>query len=375
MAVIEAPKSILLVGYGAVGMAYTLILERGGAEVTVVARSNFDAVTEHGLDIYSEKYGEHLGWRPHRVVPCVPDACDRAYDYAIITTKAIPELVNTSASIVLAPLFNKTYTSRFPQPVYVNMQNGLDVERDLYETLEARGLRPRVVGTAVYIGTKTGGKNVLIHSHFDRMSLGMYRYDDYTTAMNTPEEDAILSDLASLLVRGGSTAITVPDIQRVKFTKNFWNVAFSSMSALSRFPLTALFRSRTSDDSSAPPSVKQAALLESHTIPTVRALLMELVALGHAIGWPDDLEKGVSAQFVENTIENTAALHQKPGNGLVASMLVDVLEGRPIEVEAIFGSVVRLARKYGVETPRLDMLYGILLVVQNQMLRKTEGSL
>jgi 2-dehydropantoate 2-reductase len=186
-----------------------------------------------------------------------------------------------------------------------------------------------------------------------RLSLGIYRYDDYTTATNTPEETAILTDFARVVEAGDSPANVVPDIQRVKYTKNFWNVAFSSMTALSRLPLDALWNPPTSAENPPPPSVTQARRIEEYSVPAVRALLMELVALGHAIGWADDADKGVSAKFVDATLANTAALHRRPAeNGpLMASMLVDVLDGRPIEVEVIFGSVVRLARKYHVETP------------------------
>jgi len=60
------PKDILIVGFGGVGAAYAFILSKGGANVTVVARSNYTAVNESGLNIISEKYGQHTGWRPHR---------------------------------------------------------------------------------------------------------------------------------------------------------------------------------------------------------------------------------------------------------------------------------------------------------------------
>lgn len=43
-----------------------------------------------------------------------------------------------------------------------------------------------------------------------------------------------------------------------------------------------------------------------------------------------------------------------------------------MEIEVIWGSVVRLGRKYGVAMPRVDMAYALLLVVQNQILRQKE---
>jgi 2-dehydropantoate 2-reductase len=48
------------------------------------------------------------------------------------------------------------------------------------------------------------------------------------------------------------------------------------------------------------------------------------------------------------------------------SMLQDVESGRPIELEALVGSVVELARLTGVETPRIDAAYALMqLLVQS----------
>ena len=50
--------------------------------------------------------------------------------------------------------------------------------------------------------------------------------------VNTPEEQAILDDIGGILSAGGSEITIVPEIQRQKFAKNFWNVAFSSYATL-----------------------------------------------------------------------------------------------------------------------------------------------
>jgi len=71
-------------------------------------------------------------------------------------------------------------------------------------------------------------------------------------------------------------------------------------------------------------------------------------------------------------------------------MLLDVQNGKPFEVEAIVGEVVRMARERKVDIPvgvsfvhsvevrliyypqRIEMLYSLLLVIQNQILRQLE---
>ena len=50
--------------------------------------------------------------------------------------------------------------------------------------------------------------------------------------LNTPEEQSTLESIGGLLTAGGSEVTIVPEIQRQKFAKNFWNVAFSSYATL-----------------------------------------------------------------------------------------------------------------------------------------------
>ena len=69
------------------------------------------------------------------------------------------------------------------------------------------------------------------------MSLGVYRLDDYTTTTNSESEQALLDGFAGMLEDGGLTVTVVPEIQRVKYAKNFWNVAFSSIGGFSAYPL------------------------------------------------------------------------------------------------------------------------------------------
>ena len=83
----------------------------------------------------------------------------------LVTTKAIPELSKTSR--ILRPFISPTYLERFPQPTYVLMQNGLNVEVDLYNALKKAGIdNPKIISTAVWIGTNLLAPNVVQHNDF-----------------------------------------------------------------------------------------------------------------------------------------------------------------------------------------------------------------
>ncbi|KAG2347080.1 hypothetical protein BDR05DRAFT_974166 [Suillus weaverae] len=332
-------KDVLLVGLGAVGTIYAYILQSSKlARVTAVARSNYDVVNTKGINIRSKKYGTHESWKPYRLVSSVAEAVDRPYSYVILTTKAIPEVIKTSQ--VLEPLLSSPYSERHPQPTYVLLQNGLGVERDLYHSVKALNQgEPKIISTVVWIGTNLVEKNVVDHNHFDRVNIGMYRHGDHLTTTNSPEEDAILTDLGTMLTTGGSEVTIATEIQRKKFAKTFWNIAFSSFSTLTGSSPTAMFRPPPKEGQSYSPYV--APQTAPNTIPVLRAILQEMIAL---------------------------ELHRDPAHTALPSMLLDAQNGLPIEVEVILGEVVRMANELRVDVPRIETLYALLAIIQNQTL-------
>ncbi|KAG2130096.1 ketopantoate reductase PanE/ApbA-domain-containing protein [Suillus cothurnatus] len=335
-------KDVLLVGLGAVGTIYAYILQRSKlARVTAVARSNYDIVNAKGMNIRSKKYGTQESWKPYRLVSSVVEAADRPYSYVVLTTKAIPEVIKTSR--ILEPLLSGPYSERHPQPTYVLLQNGLGVEKDLYHSVKALNQgEPKIISTVVWIGTNLVEKNVVEHTDFDRITIGMYRHGDHLTTTNSPEEEAILTDFGTMLETGGSEVIIAPEIQRKKFAKTFWNIAFSSFSTLTGSPPTAMFR----------PPPKRAN---------------QMITLGRALGYPDN-EDGLPSSLVDSTISRTAELHRDPAHTALPSMLLDAQNGLPIEVEVILGEVVRMAKETGVDVPRIETLYALLAIIQNQTL-------
>lgn len=75
-----SPPKILTIGFGALGCLYSFILSQAGAEITAVARSNYQVVKDKGIWIDSVKLGSHKGWKPHRVVQSAQEALDQTYD-------------------------------------------------------------------------------------------------------------------------------------------------------------------------------------------------------------------------------------------------------------------------------------------------------
>ena len=103
----------------------------------------------------------------------VADAADRQYAYVVVTTKAIPELTKTPQ--ILSPLLAKDYIGKFEQPNYVLMQNGLNVEVDLHNTLTHLQLhgqireKPSIITSALWIATNLKAPNVVEHDELVRV--------------------------------------------------------------------------------------------------------------------------------------------------------------------------------------------------------------
>lgn len=75
----EQPR-VLILGFGALGVLYGWLLSRGGAHVTAFARSNAQVVREEGVNLRSQKYGNHDAWRPDAVVSTNEEARKQEYD-------------------------------------------------------------------------------------------------------------------------------------------------------------------------------------------------------------------------------------------------------------------------------------------------------
>ncbi|KAM6501121.1 Ketopantoate reductase PanE/ApbA domain containing protein [Amanita muscaria] len=346
-------KDILLVGFGAIGAVCSLALKRGGkARVTVVARSNYDVIKNQGAIFHSSTYGEIQGWRPDRLCKSVAEAADRSYSHVFIASKAVPELTKTPE--ILAPFLRAPYADKYPQPTYVLLQNGLGVEKDLYKAIVSldKG-EPRVVGTSMHIGANLSKPNEVVHTISGSISIGLYRLDDMTTMKNAAEEASILNEIEDMLSAGGIKVEVVPQIRWDKFLKNVRNVALSSIATLTRYPLSAFYRPPpTQETGPYEPYVHPVTKdkIATYTLPNVKAVMLEMLALGHAIGIPDSKE-GFTTSHIEDNIMSAISLHGRAHSAHKPSMLLDMENGLPLEVEPILGEVVRLAEQYKVDIP------------------------
>jgi len=178
--------------------------------------------------------------------------------------------------------------------------------------IEAR----RVVGSLIYFSTEIVEPGVIKHIEGNRISLG--------------EPDGTRSErcrqIAAALIASGLRCPVTSHLRNEIWVKILGNVAFNPISALTGVTLVQIVRH---------PEVAE----------LVRNIMRETEALATKLG----VELPVS-------IEQRIAGAEKVGEHKT-SMLQDLEAGRPMELEAIVGSVVELGERVGVAMPHTRTVY------------------
>ncbi|MFN8925986.1 MAG: ketopantoate reductase family protein [Rhodospirillales bacterium] len=310
---------ICVYGAGAVGGNLAARLAQGGIDVTVVARGpHAAAMRADGLTLVAG--GERVTVRP-RVAADAAEAGPQ--DAWILSLKAhglaavapgLAPLLGADTPVVFATNgipwwygFGDTGAlagRRFP---------ALDPDGVLERSVGA----DRAVGCVVYSGNAVASAGVVHNDSAPRNRFVVGRPDGASTST--------LAALAETLRRGvGLDVPTVADIRRVVWEKLMANVSSAPLSSLT---------GHTTDG-----VVSDPALLALKA-----GVLAEGMAVAAAAGWPV-------------APATTAPILKPHGTAHKPSMLQDVEAGRPIEYDAIVGSVLAISRDLGVPTPTLDVI-------------------
>ena len=138
--------------------------------------------------------------------------------------------------------------------------------------------------------------------------------------------------ICEAFLRAGIQAEVPPDINRSMWTKFLFIAPYSAIGATTRVPIGAW-----------------------RSLPATRALavgaLGELLAVASARG----------VELAEDAIERTMTRYDGLSPEATSSLQRDLMEGKPSELEAQLGAVVRMGRESGVPTPLFDAFYALLL--------------
>lgn len=319
-------KRVLLVGSGGVGTIASLNLELSGkAEVTSVIRSDYDKVTKDGFEIDSVDYGKFSGWRPSHIVRSVDEAVasskGKPFDFVVVCTKVLPEFAKTEETV--APAVTPTTTA------VVLIQNGIDIERPLAEKFPQNAIIGGVslIGSANYNGR-------IVHDSRDRVEFGYYP----SKGVPAGELERRTREFVDMYAVKNSSVTYQPDLFYARWRKLVYNSTLNTVCALTQIDTAR-------------------AYLMGLDETVIRPAMAELIALA---------ERATGKKMPEGI--DTAMLECDDGIYYKPSMQVDVEKGNPIELEAILGNPIRIAKRLGVEVPLLSVLYHLLRGVQFRLL-------
>jgi 2-dehydropantoate 2-reductase len=313
---------IAIIGVGAIGGYVGTRLALGGDDVTFIARgANLEALRTRGIRLISADGSEEA-------LPRVRATDDYAaagpQDAVLLTVKA--HQVEAVAGEV-PKLFG-------PDTVVVPMQNGIpywyfhehlgELAGTVVKSVDPSGVIAthipceRVIGCVVYPAAELLAPGVIKHVEGKRFPLG--------------EPDGSTSDritrLAASFEKSGMQAPVLDNIRAEIWLKLWGNLTFNPISALSRATLAGICQyplSRT---------LAHLMMTEAQTVAnklgiTFRVPLEKRIAGAERVG------------------------HHK------TSMLQDVEAARTLEIDALLGSVIELARLTDTPTPHLDTVYAL----------------
>ncbi len=312
---------ICIFGAGAIGGYMGAKLAQAGAEVSLVARGpHLAAMQANGLTLIEDGQEQRVAVRASD-----DPAALGVQDYVIVTLKAhsVPGVVDK-----MAPLIG-------PQTTVVSGVNGVPwwyfhkvgglLEGTRLASVDPgdrqwQGIGPdRVLGCVVYPAAEVSAPGVIRHIEGNRFSLG--------------EPDGSKSDramaLSKALSAAGLKAPVRPRLRDEIWVKLWGNLSFNPISALTHATLDVL-------------------CTDPGTRAVARAMMVEAQQIAETLGVKFPID-------VDRRIDGGAAVGAHR-----TSMLQDLDAGRPMEIDALLGSVQELGRILDLPTPTIDTVLALV---------------
>jgi 2-dehydropantoate 2-reductase len=306
-----------IVGSGAVGGYFGAKLARAGHDVTLIARgAHLSAIRERGLEIKSP-LGDFVVRLPAednaaRVPPV---------DVAIFAVKTYS---NGDALPLLKKIVDNGGSGNrqsHDPPVALTLQNGVD---SVSEVAAVVG-QGHVLGGATFVATALVRPGVIEQTGTYRRILFGESFGDRSRISGRVEA------IGRTFAESDIQSEPVPDARVPIWEKFCYLAPFASFTGAARLPIGPLWADSVVRD-------------------RMKAAIGEVEAVALAEGVP--ISKGM--------VDRVATYLDTVPPTTRSSLLTDLLQGNPIEVDALIGSLVRRGRAAGIATPHLGALYAVL---------------
>lgn len=305
----NAWPTVAVYGAGAVGSYFGAKFALAGAPVTLIARPiHVEAIRERGLLFESGGDSRHLPIHASDQADAVANA-----DLVLICVKS-RDTVSAAREVV----------SRLrPGAIALSLQNGVDNAGLMREQASLDAM-----AAVVYVGASMPGPGHLRHAGRGELVIGEYGPPLPGVARDPGRGPRVVS----WCERAGFGCKRVDDIHAALWTKLVMNAVYNAISALTH----ATYAKVVTDEA---------------VVATMREAIRECVAVARA--------EGVAIRdadaLADSAIAWGAALHD-----VTSSTQQDLSAGRPTEIDALNGYVVRRGDALGVPTPVNRALTGLV---------------
>ena len=312
---------VCIFGAGAIGGYMGVKLAKAGADVSLVARGpHLAAMQEKGLTLIEE--GETT------TVPATASddpAALGVQDYVIVTLKAhsVPPVVSKMAPLIGPNTTIVSGVNGVPWWYFHKLEGtheGTRLQSVDPGNVQWDGFGPdRVLGCVVYPAAEVIEPGVIKHIEGNRFSLG--------------EPDGSKSEralaLSKILSNAGLKAPVRPKLRDEIWVKLWGNLSFNPISALTHATLDVL-------------------CTDEGTRAVARNMMVEAQEIAERLGvkFPIDVDRRIAGGAA-------VGAHR-------TSMLQDLDQKRPLEIDALVASVQELGRVTDVATPTIDIVLGLI---------------
>lgn len=299
---------IAIVGSGAVGGYFGARLAQAGEDVTFIARgAHLAAIRAAGLEVKSAALGDFVARaRAEEDAAAVGPVdlvlyCVKSYDDATALPHLTP-LVGAGTAVL-------------------TLQNGVDSAENV-----AAAVGPdRVLGGTTYVATALVAPGRIVQT-------GVHRSIIFGEAFGARDRtSARVQAIADVMAPADIQVQAVPDARVPIWDKFVYLAPFAGFTGAARLPIGPLW---------ALPHVRE----------MYYAAAREVAAIAAAEGITTSADRFATLQHYMDHIPPTTR----------SSLLIDLEQGKRIEVEALHGAAVRRAARVGVPAPILNTLYAAL---------------
>jgi len=299
-------RSIAIIGAGAVGGFYGAKLQNAGYQVEYLSKF----LNSGRLKIKSI-------WGDFEVSIKVFDDTKKMQipDLIIVSTKLLPDIPMIE---IIQPLLKENSLILF-------LQNGINQEEKFYSFINKNKLYKKmnlvILGGLAFTCINRISPKEIHHIDYGKIKIGALLKEHQREAKKIVE----------IFQSAGIETEYTENLRKARWEKLFWNIAFNTLSVLGN--------QATTDELIQSPYTEELAKL----------LMFDIYKIAqHEKNAPNK-------KIVQDMIERTRKM--KPYK---TSMLIDFENKKPMEIDAIVGEPLNLAKKYKIDTPYLKFCYNLL---------------